>query len=71
MMMKKPTDTELQGMTVNERLFAMGLLDQWDGAAKARDRDRMIQILGQCALSQEQCAQTTDAVLMNPAIYGF
>jgi hypothetical protein len=70
MMMKKPTDTELQGMTVNERLFAMGLLDQWDRVAKARDRDLMIRILSQCALSQEQCVQTSDAVLKNPATYG-
>jgi len=71
MMMKKPTDKELHGMTVNERIYAIGLLDQWDRAAKARDRDRMIQILSQCALSQEQCVQTTDAVLKNPAMYGF
>jgi len=69
--MSKPTETELGGMTVNERLFAMGLLDQWDEAAQARDRSRMTQILSQCALSKEQCEETTDALLKNPSMYGF
>ncbi len=69
--MSKPTETDLRGMTVNERLFAMGLLDQWDEAAKTRDRIRMIQILSQCALSKEQCEETTDALLKNPSRYGF
>ena len=69
--MSRPSETELQGMTVNERLASLGLIHQWDVATKARDRDQMIQILGQCAMSQEQCAETTDAVLKNPAMYGF
>jgi hypothetical protein len=30
------------GMTVNERLFVAGLLDQWDDACRLRDRDAMI-----------------------------
>jgi len=32
-------------MTVNERLFAAGLLADFDGAAKRRDREKMIDIL--------------------------
>ena len=70
-MMSRPSEYELQGMTVNERLFSLGLIDQWDVAAKARDRDRMIQVLVQCAMSPEQCEKTTDAVLKNPSMYGF
>jgi hypothetical protein len=70
-MVNVPGKDELQGMTVNERLFTLSLLDQWDRAAKSRNRDEMIKILGQCAMSQEQCEQTTDAVLNNPAKYGF
>ncbi len=69
--MNKPSETELEGMTVNERLFAMGLLDQWDEATKARDRGTMILILSQCAMSRKQCDETTDAVLKNPSKYGY
>jgi len=32
-------------MTVNERLYAAGLLDGWDAAAKSRDRRRMVELL--------------------------
>lgn len=67
----KPTDAELRGMTVNERLFAVGLIDQWDKAAKKRNRARMIEILGKCALTNEQCKETTDAVLKKPDMYGY
>lgn len=69
--MSKPSETELKGMTVNERLFLLGLLDQWEVSAQVRDRDQMIQILRQCAMSEEQCEETTDAVLENPSKYGF
>ncbi len=69
--MNRPSDAELQSMAVNERLFSLGLMDQWDAAAKARDRDRMIEVLGKCAMTPEQSEQTTDAVLKNPSMYGF
>ena len=58
-------------MTVNERLFSCGMLSQWDAAAAARDRERMIAVLRSVALSESQAAQTTDAVLKDPAKYGF
>jgi hypothetical protein len=32
-------------MTINERLFAAGLLDAWDAAVRARNRGRMIELL--------------------------
>ena len=69
--MKKPTERELGGMTVNERLVVLGLFDKWDAAAKSRNRSRMIQILSQCAMTQKQCEETTDALLANPKKYGF
>jgi len=64
-------ETELKGMTVNERLFCLGLLGQWDEAAKIRNRQKMIEVLIKCEFSQEQSEQTTDSVLKNPAKYGF
>jgi hypothetical protein len=71
MMNRKYSESELKGMTVNERLYSLGLIDQFDGAAKTRNRQRMIEVLLQCAFSQEQSEQTADAVLKNPATYGF
>ncbi|RII25738.1 MAG: hypothetical protein CXR30_18320 [Geobacter sp.] len=69
--MNKYSEEDLKGMTVNERLFSLGLTDQWDKSAKSRNRQKMIEVLLQCAFSQEQSEQTTDAVLKSPAKYGF
>jgi hypothetical protein len=66
----RPTDNELGGMTVNERLVLCDLLDNWDAAVGKRDREEMIAILCQVALTQELAAYTTDTVLKNPAKYG-
>jgi len=70
-MNEKPTEAELGGMTVNERLYAVGLMDELASAAYARDREKMIEILGHCALPKEQCEETTDTMLKNPKMYGF
>ncbi len=67
----RPSDEELSGMTVNERLLACGLLDAWDEAARNRDRSQMIVLLLQSAINREQAERTTDAVLNNPEMYGF
>jgi hypothetical protein len=67
---KRPTDRDLGGMTVNERMFACGVLDQWDAAVVARDRERMIAVLRPVALNEAQAAQTADAVLKDLVRYG-
>jgi hypothetical protein len=67
----QPTDQELGGMTVNERLVLCGVIDQWDDAVRRRSRTEMIQVLRGVALSEQQAAQTTDATLQNPQKYGF
>ena len=56
---------------MNERLFACGLLDQFDTAAKKRDRSKMIELLMQTAATREQAESTVDTTLLNPAKYGF
>ncbi|HTU09779.1 MAG TPA: hypothetical protein VMG08_02680 [Allosphingosinicella sp.] len=61
--------SDLAGMTVNERLFNMGLLDEWDDAARSRDRARMIEIMRQIAVHPSE--RTADMVLADPAMYGF
>ncbi len=59
--------SEYAAMTVNERLFVAGLLDQFDGAAIRRDRSAMIELLAQVNVSSD----TADAILNNPASYGY
>ena len=67
----RPTDRELSGMTVNERLFAYGLFGRWDAAVRSRKREEMISVLCEVALTKEQATWTTDTMLANPAKYGF
>ena len=42
------------GMTVNERLYAVEHLAEWDVAARNRDRTRMIEILESVTLKNRQ-----------------
>jgi hypothetical protein len=55
-------------MTVNERLRAAGLTDPWGAAARARNREQMLEILKQVAIANP--AFTVDAVLADPNKYG-
>jgi len=68
---RRPTDQELGGMTVNERLVACGVLEKWDEAVRRRSRSEMIEVLRSVALTEQQAAHTTDLVLQNPRHYGF
>ena len=61
---------DYSGMTVNERLYAAGLLDAWDAAAKSRDRNRMVELLNEVDLSN-QAEWISDKILANPKFYGF
>jgi hypothetical protein len=68
---QRPSKEELGGMTLNERLFACGLMNAWDEAARNRDRDQMIAILLQTAVDRDNAESTTDAVIKDPEMYGF
>jgi hypothetical protein len=57
------------GMTVNERLFEAKMLDQWDAAARRRDREMMISILTNVEVPEPEL--TVDAILSNPKKFGF
>ena len=59
------------GMTVNERLFVSGLIDEFDAAVRGRDRDAMIGVLMKVALTQKGVGQTTDVILADPSHYGY
>lgn len=52
---------DLSGMTGNERLYALGLMERRDEAAFARDRETMLAIMRECEVSpSEQPVGSTD-----------
>ena len=61
---------DYSGMTVNERLYAAGLMDEFDAALRARDRARIIMVLERVALSRADAAFSADTILGNPKRYG-
>ncbi len=62
---------DFSGMTVNERLFTSGLVEQFDAATDAGDRHRAIELLQQVAMSESSATTTVDAVLANAPKYGY
>jgi hypothetical protein len=58
------------GMTINERLFEAGLLEQFYRAAKSRNRETMIEILTKVSLLPEDAVWTADKMLKKPRVYG-
>lgn len=56
-------ESEFGGMTVNERLFAAGLLAQRDEAAGRRDRGAMIAMLRRVHLPEPMAAWSVDQML--------
>ncbi len=56
-------------MTTNERLFHFGLLDQFDHAARMRDRFAMISILADAKVDDPE--RVADVILKTPEKYSF
>jgi hypothetical protein len=65
-----PPKTDLSGMTTNERIYVAGMMPEWDAAARARNRERMVEILCTVGLGSHS-DQIADAVLASPKRYGF
>jgi hypothetical protein len=57
-------------MTTNERIYVAGMMPEWDAAARARNRERMVEILCTVGLSSH-ADQIANAVLASPKRYGF
>jgi hypothetical protein len=58
-------------MTTNERLFIAGLLEQFDHAARLRDKEQMIRILRQVEIPETNAGTIAEGVLADPKRYGF
>jgi len=69
--MKNEITESYSGMTVNERLFVSKLMDDFDAAARRRDRAQMISILVRVELSQEAASCSVDSLLATPQKYGY
>ncbi len=63
-------ESTYSGMTLNERLFTAGLLEQFDDAARNADRARMLGLLLKVGLSEPEAQRSVDAILSSPARYG-
>jgi len=59
----KSKNEDLCGMTVNERLFHCGRMNDWDGALKIKDRESLIKILMSLQLTKEEAEGTVDGEL--------
>lgn len=67
--MDEQHDPSLIGMTINERLFHVGIFDQWHAAVTRRDRQEMIALLERVEVTDPSF--TADTVLANPKAYSF
>jgi len=59
------SEAVLSGMTVNERLFALGVLDDFDKSCKAKDEKRIREILKQAKIDEASIQQTVDKYIKN------
>ncbi len=54
---------DYSGMTVNERFFSAGLLDEWDMAARNSDRMSMIRMLQVVGINEYEATKTVEHIL--------
>jgi hypothetical protein len=59
------------GMTVNERLYHLGLMAEFDAAAQSRNVPAMEQVLLLARFSMTQAKETALAVAANPERFGY
>ena len=65
------SQTELNGMTVNERLAILRLLGDFDRSIQAKNIELAIEILIKARLTNEQALETVNLIFENPEKYGY
>ena len=63
--------SKLAGMTINERLFHVGIMDEFDAAILSHDQDQAIALLQRVELSKEEAVATVVTISKNPGKYGY
>lgn len=63
--------SSLSGMTVNERLFELNLIEKFDAAISSKNEQQAIAILMQAELSAEQAQHCIKTIFSNPQKYGY
>ena len=60
-----------EGMTVNERLYHFGLMDEFDKCILERDQNAAIRVLVKVKFNIIQAKETVGSILENPEFYGY
>ncbi len=66
-----PSQNELSGMTVNERLAALKLFPRFDQAVRSKRMEMIVAVLVEAKLSADESGRIALAILENPQRYGF
>lgn len=61
----------LEGMTVNERLFNLGLMEAFDEAVRSGKLEAVLAVLQSAKFSDSQAQYTATTILANPKRYGY
>jgi hypothetical protein len=61
----------LEGMTVNERLVKLGLVELFDQQVNQRNKKGAVDILLQAKFSPKQAEETINAIFANPGKYRY
>lgn len=59
------------GMTLNEMLFKSGLMQDFDDAAKKRDRTKLLEILQKIEIDTQEREKIIETILSSPEKYGY
>lgn len=65
-----PDESDIEGMTPNERLSHFGLLKAFDRATIKRNREEMIRIFHQAQFPSPDAERSVDSILADPTLYG-
>jgi len=65
------SQNELNGMTVNERLVHLNLMELFDQSIRTANKELAVEILNKAKLSNEQALETVSVILNNPERYGY